>query len=75
VAGTSQITGTHTTTLPPILPGMPAIPPTGHKVMLPVEPIKATIRGDKIAHFEVAATPGGGVPGLLAQIGVQMPQS
>ncbi len=75
VIGASLITGTHTATLQPIQPGMPALPPTGIKVTLPVEPIKATMRGDKIARFEVTPVPGGGVPGLLAQIGIQMPQS
>jgi predicted ester cyclase len=73
VTATVQITGTHTATLSPIMPGMPPIPATGKKVALPPEPFSVTLRGDKLAAFEVAQTPAGGVPGLLAQIGAPMP--
>ena len=73
VTFTVKITGTHTATLNPIMPGMSPVPATGKKVALPEEPATMTIRGDKLASFEAAQVPGGGVPGLLAQIGVQMP--
>ena len=68
-----QITATHTKTLNPVMPGMPAVPATGKKVALPEEHIVVTLRGDKIASLEVDQVPGGGVPGVLAQIGVKMP--
>jgi hypothetical protein len=71
--GTVQITGTHTETLAPIMPGMPPVPATGKRVTLPQEPFTVTIRGDKLASFEAAQVAGGGVPGLLAQIGVALP--
>ena len=73
VTVTVQITGTHTATLQPHIPGIPAVPATGKKIALPQEPITMQVRGDKIASFEVTPVPGGGVPGILAQIGVQMP--
>ena len=73
LTGTVQVTGTHSATLTPIMPGMPAVPATGKKVSLPSEPFTITIRNDKIASFDVAQVAGGGVPGIMAQIGVALP--
>lgn len=73
VSGTVQITGTHTATLETHIPGIPPVPATGKRIALPQEPFTFTLRNDKIASFEAARVPGGGVPGLLAQIGVSMP--
>jgi predicted ester cyclase len=67
----SRISGTHTGTL--TLPGMPPVPATGKKVHLPEEPQTYTVTNGKVSKIQVADVPGGGVPGLLAQIGVQMP--
>src|SRR5215468_4152334 len=64
VTSTVHITGTHTATLDTHIPGMPPVPATGKKVALPPEPFAATIRGGKLAAFEAAQVPGGGVPGL-----------
>jgi predicted ester cyclase len=73
VTATLQITGTHTQTLAAIMPGMSPVPATGKKITLPQEPLTVTMRGDKMASLEAGHVPGGGVPGLLAQIGVQLP--
>ena len=73
VSGTVQITGTHTATLDTHIPGMPPVPATGKRIALPQEPFTITLRGDKVASFEAAQVAGGGVPGLLAQIGVALP--
>ncbi len=73
VTGTVQITATHTATLSPIMPGMSPVPATGKKVALPEEPVNITVRNDKVASLEAAQVPGGGVPSILAQIGIQMP--
>ncbi len=67
----TRISGTHTGTL--ALPGMPAIPATGKKVQLPEETQTMTIANGKVSKIEVNNVPGGGVPGLLAQLGVQVP--
>lgn len=68
---TQHITGTHTGTL--ALPGMPPIPATGKKVALPEEKQVFTFRDGKFAKSEGHPVPGGGVMGILAQLGVQMP--
>lgn len=73
VSATVQITGTHTGELELPMPGMPKIPPTGKKVALPREPITFTVKSGKLSRIETGNTPGGGVSGVLSQLGVQMP--
>lgn len=71
VTSAVQITGTHTKEL--VVPGMPPIPATGKKISLPEEHLEFTFKGDKIASLSSDNVPGGGVPGVLQQIGVQVP--
>ena len=66
-----HITGTHTGTLE--LPGMPPIPATGKSIRLPEEGSVFTFRGEKVCKYEAQTAPDGGLPGILKQIGVQMP--
>lgn len=73
VTAAVQITGTHTRDLVLPIPGMPAIPATHKKISLPEEHLEFTFRGDKIASLTSDNVPGGGVPGVLQQIGVQLP--
>ena len=73
VTGAVQITGTHTRDLVLPIPGMPPIPATGKKVSLPEEQLEFTFKGEKIASLTSDNVPGGGIPGVLAQIGVQLP--
>jgi predicted ester cyclase len=68
-----RITGTHTGELQLPMPGMPAIAATGTKVSLPAEPSTFTVKNGKLTKLEVASTPGGGVMGILSQLGVDMP--
>ena len=72
VTGAVQITGTHTQEL--VVPGMPPIPATGKKISLPEEHLEFTFKGNKIASLASDNVPGGGIPGVLQQLGVQMPQ-
>jgi predicted ester cyclase len=67
-----RITGTHTGELQLPMPGMPAIAATGTKVSLPAEPSTFTVKNGKLTQLEVASTPGGGVMGILSQLGVDM---
>jgi predicted ester cyclase len=67
---TVQLTATHTAPLHPIRPGMSPMPATGKKVTLPEERVSITVHDDQLASVEVAQVPGGGVPGILAQIGI-----
>ena len=71
--GQLQLTGTQINELILPVPGIAPIPPTGRRVSLPVETITATQRGDKLVSIIVAEVAGGGLPGLLAQLGVAIP--
>jgi hypothetical protein len=52
---------------------MPTIPATNKKVSLPEEHLIFTFEGDKVASLTSDNVPGGGVPGVLQQIGVPLP--
>jgi predicted ester cyclase len=71
---TFQITGTQTGELNLPMPGFQKLPPTGKHISLPREPTVVTIKDDKISRLEASVVPGGGVAGVLAQLGVPMPQ-
>jgi predicted ester cyclase len=73
VTAVFQITGTQSKELKLPLPGMQPIPATGKHISLPKEPVTFTMKDGKIARMESAATPGGGVMGVLAQLGVPAP--
>ena len=68
-----QITGTQTRELRLPLPGMQPIPASGKRVALPKEPVTFTIKDGKISRLESGVVPGGGVMGVLAQLGVPAP--
>jgi predicted ester cyclase len=68
-----QLSGTNTGTLSMLLPGMPgSIPPTGKKVSVP-DTFVVTVQGDKVSHMQVVSPADGGLPAMLAQMGVNMP--
>ena len=69
-----RITGTQTGKLDLHMPGMMAVPPTNKKVSLPAQLTTFTVRGDKISRIEADADPNNGVPGILKQLGIPMPQ-
>ncbi len=71
VLATVHITGTHTRDL--LVPGLPPVPATNKRVSLPEEHLEFTFHGDKIASLSSDNVPGGGVPGVLQQIGVPLP--
>ncbi|HLO33158.1 MAG TPA: nuclear transport factor 2 family protein [Anaerolineales bacterium] len=68
-----HITGTQTGELQLPMPGLPAIPASGKKVAMPAEPSTFTVKNGKLTQLEVSDTPGGGVMGVLSQLGVNMP--
>jgi predicted ester cyclase len=72
VVALSHITGTHTGTL--ALPGLPPIPATGKKVALPQEVQTYTVRNGKLQSLVTDARPDAGVPGILSQLGIVLPQ-
>ncbi len=69
-----QITGTQTGELKLPMPGMAPVPATGKHVSLPKEPATFTVKNGKITRLETAGVPGGGVMGVLAQLGVAPPK-
>jgi predicted ester cyclase len=73
VVGQVGVTGTQTRELVLPIPGMAPIAPTGKRVSLPTETITVTMRGDKLANLDVSEVAGGGVPGLLTQLGAALP--
>ena len=70
---TFQITGTQTGELNLPMPGFQKLPATGKHVSLPKEPTTVTVKDGKISRLEAAVVPGGGVMGVLAQLGVPVP--
>ena len=72
VVAYSHITGTHKGTL--AVPGLPPIPATGKKVALPQEVQTYTVKNGKLHSLVTDARPDAGVTGILAQLGVALPQ-
>jgi hypothetical protein len=70
---THQISGTHTGNLDLSPMGMPVIPATGKSFKLPVEHADLTFEGNKLTRFHADVAAGGGLPGILQQLGVDMP--
>jgi predicted ester cyclase len=74
VTATFQISGTQTAELNLPMPGFPKVPATGKHVSLPQEGMTFTVKDGKISRIESAGVSGGGVSGVLAQLGVSMPK-
>jgi len=70
---TLQISGTQTGQLDLSPVGLPPVPPTGKKVSLPKDPAEVTVKGGKITAFHNMPSANGGLPGMLSQLGVQLP--
>jgi hypothetical protein len=67
VYATVEVTGTHTGTLR--VPNGPTIAASSRKVRLPLERIAVTVREGKVTSWEIEHVPGGGLAGVLGQIG------
>ena len=68
-----KITGTHTREIPTPLPGVKNVAPTNKTVKMPEEKVTFTFTNGKIVNINVEKVQGGGVPGLLKQLGVELP--
>jgi len=73
VHGAVQITGTHTGELDLSTFGMPNVPATGKAIKLPREEFTLTVSNGKFSSFNNPPTDGGGVMGILSQLGVELP--
>jgi hypothetical protein len=66
-----QVTGTQTRTLS--LPMLPQpVAPTGKHFQIPREPTEFIFTGNKVSRIHVDPVPGGGVMGILEQLGVRI---
>ncbi|HLI08337.1 MAG TPA: hypothetical protein VKV40_17365 [Ktedonobacteraceae bacterium] len=70
---TVQLTGTQSNIMELVPLSLPPISETNRLVRLPVEHWHFTIINDQITAIVVPPVPGGGIPGLLAQLGVNIP--
>ena len=69
----ARVSGTNTGPLSLPMPGMPTnMPPTGKKASAK-DTFVVTVEGDKVSHLQVDSPAGGGLPALLAQLGVNVP--
>lgn len=67
------ITGRHIRELR--LPGLASVAASGKKIALPTETHEYTIRGEMISALAIEPVEGGGIAGLLAQLGVSLPET
>ena len=67
-----RITGTHTGYLALPLFGLQSIPATGLAVALPQVPCNFQVDADKVVGVRVEQVPGGGLSGLLQQVGAEL---
>lgn len=71
--GTVQITGTQSNPMELVPLSLPTIPETNRHIILPPEQWRFTIMNDKISTIVVPPIPGGGISGLLQQLGIDIP--
>jgi len=67
-----EITGTQSGTLQQLMVGMPILPPSNHSFHLPQEVMQIRFDGERIANIHVDPVHGGGIPGMLHQLGVSV---
>jgi len=71
---TGQETGTHQSVLDLKPLGMPfSLPPTGKSFKLPKTVFTFRVTGDKVTYYGEEAEKGGGLAGILEQLGVKLP--
>jgi hypothetical protein len=72
---TGQETGTHMGVLDLQPFGMPvSLPPTGKSFKLPQSVFTFRVVGDKVTYYSEEAVKGGGLAGILEQLGVNLPR-
>ena len=67
VYGTVEVTGTHTGTL--AIPHGPTLSPTKRRLQNPKERVAITVKNNKVIQWAVEQVPGGGISGVLGQLG------
>ena len=73
VKTSNQLSGTHNGEFDLTAMGMGLIPASGKSFSMASENAQATVSGSKVVSFQVQPTEGGGVMGILKQLGVSTP--
>jgi hypothetical protein len=73
VKATIQITGTQTNSFVIVPLGLPPIPETNKTVLLPEEHWEYAVKDNTIAFIRVEQVSGGGIAGILEQLGIDIP--
>ena len=73
VTGSIQIAGYQSDAFSIPQLSLPPVPQMARSVSLPVEDVTFTMLGDKITRWSVHHVPGGGIRGLLQQLGFDAP--
>lgn len=68
-----RVTATQTKVLPAVLPTVPPVLATGRHIALPDEHLELIFRDEKIVRIELTEVDGGGVRGVLRQLGIEVP--
>lgn len=68
-----KLTGTHFKDMPAPIPGLSTIRATNKTIRMPEERVTFTIKDNKIEKLHLESVPGGGLPGVLKQLGVEIP--
>jgi predicted ester cyclase len=71
----SRITATHSGSLELPFMDIYSYQPTGKHVQLPLQEISIELRNGKVSRIDTAKTAGGGITGLLEQIGYRVAQN
>jgi hypothetical protein len=69
-----KLSGTHFKDMPAPIPGLQTITATNKTVRMPEERVTFTIKNNKVEKLHVESVPGGGLPGVLKQLGVELPK-
>jgi len=72
---TVAVSGTQTRDLDLSALGMPKLSATGKHVQNPTEKVEISIENGKLTNLTVEKVPGGGIPGVLSQLGVSLPKN
>lgn len=71
---TTRLTGTHLGTLIAVLPGFPAVTPTGRKLALPESQVTLTLRDQRIARVHSSKPTSEGIIQIFTQLGLDAAQ-
>ncbi len=72
---TVAVSGTQTRDLDLSALGMPKVSATGKHVQNPTERVDISLENGKLTNLTVEQVPGGGIPGVLSQLGVSLPKN